>query len=610
VLRDVSPFFDPEGDYLYFLSYREFDPVYDSLQFDLGFPRGCRPYLVTLRKDVPPPFGPERARRLRRQRRSNDDDDEVTETEIHFEGIEERVVAFPIPDGRFKQIAATSERVFFTRLPIEGSLRGERSQGESRSRAILEFFDLESEKLESVVSQISSFRLSQDGEHVICRSGQGLRVFRSRERPAKDEGRSGGWIDLDRVQVPVVPETEWRQMYREAWRLQRDHFWSEDMGNVDWSAVFDRYLPLLDRVSCRSEVSDLLWEMHGELGTSHAYESGGDYRLEPNYGIGFLGAKTEFDEGENAYRLVRVMRGDIWDERASSPLARPGVELKEGDFIIAIDGQRLSRDLRPEQCLVHRMGRDVSLTFRRAGEKETHPRSIRALRSEQRLRYREWVERNRRYVHETSHGRVGYIHIPNMGPSGFAEFHRAFLQELDRSGLVIDVRFNGGGHVSQLILEKLARRRIGYSKSRWFGATPYPEESPAGPMVAITNEYAGSDGDIFSHAFKLMKMGPLIGKRTWGGVIGINPSHSLVDGGVTTQPEYSFWFEDVGWRVENYGTEPDLEIEISPADYAAGRDPQLEAALSSCLDGIRRWSPKKPRFEPGLDHLPQLEPGF
>jgi tricorn protease len=194
-----------------------------------------------------------------------------------------------------------------------------------------------------------------------------------------------------------------------------------------------------------------------------------------------------------------------------------------------------------------------------------------------------------------------------MGPFGYSEFHRGFLQELDRDGLIVDVRYNGGGHVSQLLLEKLARRRIGYSKSRWFGVQPYPDESPAGPIVAITNEYAGSDGDIFSHAFKLLRLGLLVGKRTWGGVIGINPSHSLVDGGVTTQPEYSFWFEDVGWRVENFGTEPDIEVEFPPAAFVLGRDPQLETALGLCQGSLDRNPPKKPHASEERELPP---PGF
>src|SRR5882672_10408032 len=212
-------------------------------------------------------------------------------------------------------------------------------------------------------------------------------------------------------------------------------------------------------------------------------------------------------------------------------------------------------------------------------------------------RYRSWVEHNRRWVHEQSKGRVGYLHLPDMMSAGFAEFHRYFIVECERDGMIVDVRYNRGGHVSQLLLEKVARRRIGYDLQRWGQPMPYPSESPAGPVVALTNEHAGSDGDIFSHCFKLMKIGPLVGKRTWGGVIGIYPRHPLVDGTTVTQPEFSFWFTDVGWAVENYGTDPDIDVDNAPQDYAAGRDRQLETALAVALERVMSLRPTRPAIE-------------
>lgn len=615
LLRDVSPVFDPQGDFLYFLSYREFDPVYDNLQFDLSFIRGCRPYLLTLRRDVIPPFSPdfERENEAREKGKEKSAKGAAKNLEIDFDGIEDRIVAFPVADGRYGQLAATKDKVYFTRLPIKGSL--ERSSGrEPSSDAQLEMFDLKTERVETIVSSLTSFRISKDCKQLIYRSGNSLRVVKAGEKPSRDsdDHRRGGWLDLSRVQIPIQPRAEWRQIYREAWRLQRDHFWTEDMSKIDWTLVYDRYRPLLDRVSTRSEVSDVIWEMQGELGTSHAYEHGGDYRVAPDYSVGFLGVESAYDKKDDAYRITKVMKGDLWDETSSSPLARAGVGLEVGDYLVAIDGQKLSFDYQPCEALLHKAGEDISVSFRRQGSKKIESRSVRTLFTEQKLRYREWVEANRARVHEQSHGRIGYIHVPNMGPFGYAEFHRGFLRELDKDALIVDVRFNGGGHVSQLLLEKLARRRIGYSKSRWFGIQPFPEEAPTGPMVALTNEYAGSDGDIFSHSFKMLKLGPLIGKRTWGGVIGINPSHSLVDGGVTTQPEYSFWFADVGWKVENYGTEPDLEVEFEPEAYNAGRDPQLERALQICEEQIVKSPPYRPTMEDGPDLsqplLDEIEP--
>ncbi len=367
-------------------------------------------------------------------------------------------------------------------------------------------------------------------------------------------------------------------MYREAWRLQTEQFWVADLSDVDWDRVYDRYKAVLPRVRTRSELSDLIWEMHGELGTSHAYEMGGDLRVPPQYRRGFLGADYRWDDERKGYRIERIYRGDSWDRNADSPLAEPGLDVREGDILLAIAGTRLSADLTPDRLLVNTAGTEIALgiTNKRGDERTI---VVKTLASEAPLRYRAWVERNRRYVAEKSGGAVGYLHVPDMGPWGFAEFHRGYLSEFDKRGLIVDIRYNRGGHVSPLLLEKLNRKRIGFDVSRYGPVEPYPPESVGGPIVGITNQFAGSDGDIFSHAFKLYKLGPLVGKRTWGGVIGINPYHHLVDGTVTTQPEYSFWFVDVGWNVENYGTDPDYDVDIAPHDYRNDRDPQLDRAL-------------------------------
>jgi tricorn protease len=390
------------------------------------------------------------------------------------------------------------------------------------------------------------------------------------------------------------------------------------MAEVDWRAVYERYLPLIGRVSTRAEFSDLVWEMQGELGSSHAYEFGGDYRPSPHYGQGVLAADFTWDAEASGYRVSNIVVGDSWEEEGSSPLAGPGIDVREGDVLLAINGQKLDVETSPAQLLVNQAGNEVLLTLApRPGKKGPGPvvqgkegegkdntdlrhEIVRAIHDDGDARYRAWVESNRRRVHEMTSGRIGYLHIPDMGPQGYAEFHRGFLAEVTRDGLIVDVRFNGGGHVSQLLLEKLARRRVGYDKSRWGGISPYPSESLGGPIVALTNEHAGSDGDIFCHSFKLLKLGPLVGKRTWGGVIGISPRNPLVDGTITTQPEFSFWFEDVGWTVENYGTEPDIEVDMTPQDQVGGRDPQLERAVAEAM----RLLAARPQVRPDLANRP------
>ena len=603
VLYDISPSFDPDGKYLYFLSYREFDPVYDNLHFDLGFPRGMRPYLITLRKDLSSPFVP--VPKAPGEKASNQAKEDKKEKEekplvIDLEGIEDRIVAFPVPEGRYEQIKGIKGKVLFTSFPVEGSLAQLwPPPAEPPAKGSLEVYDFEEQEKEVLITGVTNFEVSMDHKTLIYRAGNRLRVLKAGEKPdekAEKEGpgRKSGWLDLSRIKVSVEPSLEWKQMYREAWRLQREHFWTEDMSQVDWQRVYQRYLPLTERVATRSEFSDLIWEMQGELGTSHAYEFGGDYRPEPRYDQGLLGVDFEYDEKTEAYKIKHIVKGDPWDEMRDSPLNKPGINVKEGQVLLAVNGRQVGKDCSPQELLVNQAGCEVTLTF--ATDDGPRTVTVKTLKDETPARYREWVEKNRQWVHEQTDGRVGYVHIPNMGPLGYAEFHRYYLAEVDREALIVDVRFNGGGHVSQLLLEKLARRRLGYDLPRWGEVRPYPEDSVAGPMVALTNEYAGSDGDIFSHGFKLMKLGPLIGKRTWGGVIGIWARYRLVDGSITTQPEFSFWFKDVGWGVENYGTDPDIEVEITPQDYAKGKDPQLERAVKEIMKRLEEQPPLKPDF--------------
>ena len=611
---DFAPAWDPDGKYLYFLSSREFDPVYDSLHFDLGFPSAMRPLLVTLQKSLGNPFVPE-PRPLEEEKEDEekkDEEDKASEEKseekkdkrepivIDLEGISQRVVAFPYPRGRYGQIAGIEGKVIFTAFPIPGTSSGD---DDSRPRGALHVYDFKEQKKDTLVSGIEGFRLSRDSKTLVYVTGNRLRVIRAGKKveAEKPESRGGtnrqtGWINLNRIKASIVPTAEWHQMYREAWRLQRDFFWTEDMSGVDWEHVYQRYLPLLDRIATRGEFSDLMWEMQGELGTSHAYEMGGDYRGSPNYAQGFLGADYAYDAENNGYRITHIPHGDAWEASKDSPLNAPGVNVSEGDILLAVGGQRVSETVSPGELLVNLANQEVQATFQNAKDGEKRVVTLKVLGGEHELRYREWVSQNRRYVHEKTDGKVGYVHIPDMGRRGYAEFHRGYLAEVSYPGLLIDVRYNGGGHVSQLLLEKLARRRIGYDVPRWGTPHPYPDASVLGPMVAVTNENAGSDGDIFSHCFKLMELGLLIGKRTWGGVIGISPHHPFVDGGGTTQPEYSFWFVDVGWNVENYGTDPDIEVDYRPQDYITDSDPQLDRAIEELLRQMEENPPELPDF--------------
>lgn len=622
---DFAPAWDPDGKYLYFLSQREFDPVGDALHFDLGFPTATRPMLVTLQKELRNPFLPatpspedekekedkenedkdteEKSNEKDGDSKKKDDEKKKKPIVIELDGIDQRVIAFPYSHGRYRQIAGVEGKAIFTSFPVQHATNAP-GEEDSSAKGKLHAYDFKEQKKEVLVPNIDSFHISRDDKNLLYRTGNRLRVIKAGKKAEDDQksknkggtNRHSGWIDVNRVRPSVIPSAEWKQMYREAWRLQRDYFWTEDMSDVDWENVYQRYLPLLERVATRAEFSDLMWEMQGELGTSHAYESGGDYRSSPNYAQGFLGADFAYDSENNGYRITHIVRGDTWHERRDSPLNAPGINVQEGDILLSIGGQQVSENVSPGELLVNLAGQEVQTTFKNANDGEKRVVTIKVLGGESELRYREWVAQNRKYVHEKTDGKVGYVHIPDMGRRGYAEFHRGYLAEVSYPALLIDVRYNGGGNVSQLILEKLSRHRIGYAVPRWGTPHPYPDASVLGPMVTVTNENAGSDGDIFSHCFKLMELGKLIGKRTWGGVIGISPHQGFVDGGSTTQPEYSFWFVDVGWSVENYGTDPDIEVDYRPQDYMAEGDPQLDKAIEILLQEMEENPPQLPDF--------------
>ncbi|MBL7669402.1 MAG: PDZ domain-containing protein [Bdellovibrionaceae bacterium] len=604
-MSDFSPDWSPDGQYLYFLSIRHFDAVADSVEFGYGFPTSVVPCLITLRKDITSPF-------LRQPMAPQEETqktgapNERKPIQIDYEDLPQRIQAFPVPHGKYTKLRAVEKKVLWQKEPIIGLKNANWFPEEPSASGVLESFDFETNQAETWMSGLSNFRISGNGKMVLLRSGNQLRVISSQVKPdekaPKEFSNKSGWINLDRVKVLIEPPQEWTQMLKEVWRLQRDHFWVENMSSIDWSAAYDRYAQLVSRVNTRKEFSDLIWELQGELGTSHSYDMGGDYRVSPQYKVGFLGADFEYEIVSEGYQIKQVLQSDLWEKETASPLRAPGVNLSEGDILLAINGLRLDRLMTPPRALLNLAGQELELLVQLKNEKTPKCFVVKALKEVRATRYRNWVEGNRNYVHEKSKGRLGYIHLPDMSPSGYGEFTRSYLQECNQEGLIVDIRFNGGGHVSSLILQRLAQKPLGLSQSRWFGTHSYPKQVPLGCLVGITNEFAGSDGDIFSHSFKLMKLGPLIGRRTWGGVIGIWPRHNLVDGSVTTQPEFSYWFSDVEWAVENYGTEPTIEMDNPPHSYRKKEDPQLDRGIKEALLLLE----KQPSFAPQLKNFPDL----
>ncbi|QYX80104.1 S41 family peptidase [Streptomyces akebiae] len=605
--QDFSPTFTLDGKHLAFLSARAFDPVYDEHVFDLHFVSGARPHLITLAATTPSPFGPQRHGRPFEapDKDETPDSEGAPATRIDLEGLADRIVPFPVEAARYSTLRAAKDGVLWLRHPVTGVLGHLRATPDDPDpKTSLERYDLAQRRLEYLASDADHFAVSGDGKRVLLWTDGKLKVVPSDRRASgDDDSDTNVTVDLSRIRRTVDPAAEWRQMFDETGRLMRDNFWRPDLGGVDWSGVLDRYRPVLRRVATHDDLVDLLWEVQGELGTSHAYVTprgrggSGDRRQ------GLLGADISRHEdgpqGTPLWRIDRVLPSETSDPDAHSPLAAPGVAVRAGDAIIAVGGQPVDPLAGPGPLLVGTAGKAVELTVLPSGGGDLRHPVVVPISDEEPLRYHAWVADRRAYVHEKSGGRLGYLHVPDMVGSGWAQLHRDLRIEVAREGLVVDVRENRGGHTSQLVVEKLARRIVGWDLPRGMRASSYPDDAPRGPVVAVANEFSGSDGDIVNAAIKALGIGPVVGTRTWGGVVGIDSRYRLVDGTLVTQPKYAFWLEGYGWGVENHGVDPDVEVVQAPQDHAAGRDPQLDEAIRIALEGLESAPAKVAPSLPG-----------
>ncbi|WP_250298375.1 PDZ domain-containing protein [Streptomyces sp. NBC_01267] len=604
--RDFQPAFTPDGKHLAFLSERAFDPVYDEHVFDLAFVGACRPHLLTLAATTPSPFGPQRHGRPTEKDKDGDEHDTATAlpvTRIDLEGLADRIVPLPVEAASYSTLRAARDGLLWLRHPVRGVLGTSRATLDAPwPHNVLERYDLERLRIEEIAPDVDHFEVSGDGKRLVLHMDGKLRVVPSDSRVAKpdadEDSDSNISVDLSRIRRMLDPAAEWRQMYDEAGRIMRDNFWRADMSGVDWDGVLDRYRPLLARVATHDDLVDLLWEVQGELGTSHAYVTppGGWHDDATRQGL--LGADiSRTDEG--SWRIDRILSSETSDPAASSPLFAPGVAVRAGDTVLAVDGHRVDPLTGPAPLLTGAAGRPVELTVGPAGGGDPRHVVVVPTGDEEALRYHDWVTGRRAYVHERSGGRLGYVHVPDMQGPGWAQLHRDLRVEVAREGLVVDVRENRGGHTSQLVVEKLARRIVGWALPRGMTPVSYPQDAPRGPVVAVANEFSGSDGDIVNAAIKALGIGPVVGTRTWGGVVGIDSRYRLVDGTLVTQPKFAFWLEGYGWGVENYGVDPDVEVVQAPQDHAAGRDTQLDEAIRIALAALEENPAKSAPERPG-----------
>ncbi|MEK7282619.1 MAG: S41 family peptidase, partial [Acidobacteriota bacterium] len=510
-----APVFDPEGRYLYFFSDRDLSAGVGAFDLSYVYNNPTRVYALTLRKDLPSPFAPE-SDEVKVGGAGKEAAKEAVPLQIDLEGIEDRIAAFPMEPGTLSHLAAGKTTIYYLAGPSP-NLGGDGDDEEPQGT--LHAFDLEKRKDSVLIPGIDQYDLSADGSKVIYAAGKqyGLLDAKPGATPAK---AGDGALKLDGMSMHLDPRAEWRQIFDEAWRLERDFFYVPNLHGVDWPAMKRKYGVLLPHVAHRNALTYLIGEMISELNIGHAYVGGGDLPKAKTVPIALLGVDYRLDAASGRYRIDRILQGQNWIEARRSPLTEPGVGVTEGAYLLKVDGLDLKSPAVPDDLLQNRTAGTVTLTINgRPDDKGARQVTVRPLADEDGLRYFDRIEANRRKVEKAADGRIGYVHIPNMGGDGLDEFVRQYYPQIRKQGMIIDVRNNGGGFVSEMILERLRRVLAGMGNSRNGGVTTYPSQVFYGPMVCLINHYSASDGDIFPYFFKKYGLGPLIGTRTWGGVV-------------------------------------------------------------------------------------------
>lgn len=595
---DHSPAWDPDGRYLFYVSERGTNPHLGGRDFQVVEASTSRLVLVLLRKDVDDPLAvdaglpeteapvvEEKKERKKKRKKSEGEDVEETDGTVDFTGILERQRVLPVDRGNYDGLSAISDGLLYLSSPTSGM-----TDWQPPTLMGFSLDDLE----ESELGQVGGYEVAANGEKMVVNTVSGLFVVSA---SVSSLDLSGGPLDTSGVVVELDPRDEWRQIFFEGWRHMRDFHWDPTFGGLDWDKIRDQYAALLPRISTRAELSDLMGEMIGELATSHTYIWGGDNPLRvPWVSTGLLGA--DFVREGDAFKVTKIYRGDVADE-VDNPLLTPGNVVKEGEYVLAVNHRpfRADRPLLAE--LAGKAGVPVVLTVNATNSKKgARDVVVTTLWDDSALRYADWVRKNREYVAEKTGGKFGYLHVPDMGAQGLVAFETWFYPQLDKEGLVVDVRWNGGGFVSQLLLERLGRELTGFDRARGGGIFTYPYRVLNGPFVVITNEFAGSDGDIFPKAVQDEGLAPVIGERSWGGVVGIRADKQVVDGGVLTQPEFAGWYPKGGWVIENHGVDPDIVVQDLPQELVKGIDAQLDRAIAELQKLREQHPPLVPEFGP------------
>jgi tricorn protease len=514
------------------------------------------------------------------------------EVKIDLDGIQDRVVAVAVDPAVIRTFAAAKGFLYYSTTPIQG-LSGPIAGEGSAVRA----YDLKERKETTLIENVERFALSFDGSKLLY-EGDGPRGAHAYgiidAKPAGGPKKVGdGALSLNGMRAEIDPPQEWKEMFNEVWRQERDYFYEASMNGLDWQKMHDKYAQLLPYVSDRYSLTYILGDMISELSNSHTYVGGGEYPDLHPVNVGLLGVDYELDQASGAYRIKKIYSGQNWDPEMRSPLTEPGINVKEGDYLLAVNGRPLRAPEDPSELMVNTANETVMLTV---NSKPSHDGArnvqVKPINDEYNLRELNMIETNRKKVDASTGGKVGYVYLPDMGAPGLNEFVKQYFPQIRKQGLIIDVRYNGGGFVDELIFERLRRILAGMDSARNWESGTIPPNVFNGSMVCLTNHYAASDGDIFSYTFKYYKLGPLIGERTWGGVRGIRGQFPLLDGGYITRPEFARYDVNSKWIIENHGVQPDIVVENRPEQVVSGKDPQLEKAIEVVIKAIQE-NPKK-----------------
>ncbi len=597
--NETEPVWDPNGNYLWYLSDREYVPQMNGLEWNIATNRTTGVFALALRKDVAHPFPPESDEvtvkkdepKKDGEKKDGDKDkkdadkkdeskpEEPRKVAIDFDGLAERVVRVPVEADNYASLSANKETLFYLR---SGAFYYGR---ESERSTDLMAFSIKDRKASVLVEDAGGYSLCDDGSKLLVRAGGGFALYDASAK-GKDSKKplSTAGLYADRV-----PHDEWVEAFHEVWRRFRDYFYVPNMHGYDWNALRKQYESWLPYVAHRSDLNYVLGEMVAELNIGHAYVTGGDWVQPERHPVALFGGRLALDASAHRYRLAQIFAGQNEEEAYRSPLTEVGVDAHVGDYVLEIDGQDLPEQENPYRLLRDKAGHAVEFLLNDKPSKEGARKVLwRPLRSETNLLYLAWTESRRALVDKLSGGRIGYMHLPDMGAEGIAEFGKWYYGQIRKDGLILDDRGNGGGNVSQIVLERLRRTLLGTEYPRWSEYTgTYPQVVFTGPMACLLNEDSASDGDIFPWMFKAAKLGPTIGKRSWGGVTGITDHGPLIDGGTVNVPEFGHADASGQWAVEGHGVDPDIVVENDPKSVLEGRDPQLERAVQEVLAAMQ-----------------------